>query len=183
MTRNVNLVRYLPIFMQEYKEVNVALEAENPEFVLMWKAADRTLRNEFIDTADEYGISRFENILGIVPLKEESLEMRRIRVQNMWFNTIPYTFRFFLERLAALCGDSDFIVTKQFLNYRIDIMTNLELPGQAEELDRLIETMMPCNMVVMSSNKLPCEPQGILYTAGTVCYVDYIQISDKEPDI
>lgn len=182
MTREVSLVPYLPPFMQEYKEPVAALEAEDPEFIIVWKAVDRILYNHFITTADEYGISRFENLLGITPLKEESLEMRRTRVQNMWFNTTPYTFRVFLEKLTALCGDSDFTVTKQFSIYRIDITTDLESPGQVDELDRLIEAMMPCNMVVVSVNKLPCEPQGNLYMAGTVCCVDYIQISDKETD-
>jgi hypothetical protein len=67
MIREVDLVSYLPPFIAEYKETNLTLTAENPEFVLVWKAADRTLKNEFIETADEYGISRFEKILHILP--------------------------------------------------------------------------------------------------------------------
>ena len=58
MIREVDLVSCLPPFMAEYKEIHTALTAEDPEFVLVWKAADRTLRNEFIATADEYGISK-----------------------------------------------------------------------------------------------------------------------------
>ena len=58
MIREVDLVSYLPPFMQSYKEPVAALEAENPEFSLMWSATDRCLRNRFISTADEYGISQ-----------------------------------------------------------------------------------------------------------------------------
>ena len=78
MIRDVDLVSYLPSFIADYKEINLTLSAENPEFILAWKSADRALKNEFIATADEYGISRFEKILGIYPLKEDSLESRRI---------------------------------------------------------------------------------------------------------
>jgi hypothetical protein len=48
MIREVDLVSYLPPFMQSYKEPVAALEAENPEFSLMWSATDRCLRNRFI---------------------------------------------------------------------------------------------------------------------------------------
>ena len=64
MIREVDLVSYLPPFMAEFKEIMATLEAENPEFVLVWEAADRVLQNEFIETSDEYGISRWERILG-----------------------------------------------------------------------------------------------------------------------
>ena len=67
MTREVDLVSYLPPFLAEFKEIAITLEAENPEFVLVWNAAERVLSNEFIETADEYGISRFEKILKILP--------------------------------------------------------------------------------------------------------------------
>ena len=82
MIREVDLVSYLPPYLQEYNQETVAaLEAENPEFRLIWEASDRVLYNEFIATADEYGISRFEKILNILPSKEDTLESRRARVQ------------------------------------------------------------------------------------------------------
>lgn len=178
MNREVDLLSYLPPFLQEFKENRATLEAENPEFVLVWNGADRVLKNEFIETADEAGISRFESILNITPSGTDTLESRRRRVQIRWFNKIPYTLRAFLEKLAVICGDSDFTVTKGFLNYRIDITTHLEWTGQADELDRLIQEMMPCNMVVVSVNKVPCRPSGSIYTAGTICFVEQIGIAD-----
>ena len=63
MIREVDLVSYLPPYLQEYNQETVAaLEAENPEFRLIWEASDRVLYNEFIATADEYGISRLSLI-------------------------------------------------------------------------------------------------------------------------
>ena len=77
MTRKVNLVSYLPCFLTEFKENIVLLDAENPEFEFLWKSFDRILKNEYISTADEYGLSRFEDIVGIKPLADDTLESRR----------------------------------------------------------------------------------------------------------
>ena len=62
MIKNVDLISYLPPYLQEYKEDVAALAAENPEFLLVWDAVDRVLYNHFIETADTYGISRFEKL-------------------------------------------------------------------------------------------------------------------------
>lgn len=180
MTREVDLVSYLPPFLAEFKEITVALEAENPEFVLVWNAAERVLYNEFIETADEYGISRFEKILNILPSREDTLESRRARVQARWFNSIPYTMKSFLAKLVALCGDSDFEVIKEYQNYRVKILTDLELFGQVEELERIIDSMIPCNMVVISLNEIPCGAAGFAFIAGGVCSVEHFFITNDE---
>ena len=106
MIREVDLVSYLPEFMQSYTEPVAALEGENPEFDIMWKAVDRVLCNRFIATADEYGISRFEKMLGIHPANEDTLESRRARVHSKWFNSVPYTWRVLLQKLTVFCTDT-----------------------------------------------------------------------------
>lgn len=180
MTKTVDLVSYLPPFMADFKEISVTLEAENPEFVLVWNAADRVLQNEFIESADEYGISRFEKILNILPSTEDTLESRRARVQARWFNTIPYTMKAFIAKLIALCGDSDFKITKEYDKYTVTILTNLELFGQVEELEHIIESMMPCNMIVISANEIPCGADGFALVAGGVCSVETFFITNDE---
>ena len=47
MIRNVDLVSYLPPIMAEFQEYRATLEAENPEFVIIWNATDQVLQNEF----------------------------------------------------------------------------------------------------------------------------------------
>lgn len=178
MTKTVDLVSYLPPFMADFKEISVTLEAENPEFVLVWNAADRVLQNEFIESADEYGISRFEKILNILPSTEDTLESRRARVQARWFNTIPYTMKAFLAKLVALCGDSDFTVTKEYEKYTVTILTDLEMFGQVDELEYIIESMIPCNMIVISRNEIPCKANGFALFSGGICFVQNFFITN-----
>lgn len=183
MIREVDLVSYLPPFMQSYKEPVAALEAENPEFSLMWSATDRCLRNRFISTADEYGISRFEKMLKIYPTADDTLESRRSRVQSKWFNTIPYTWKVLLQKLLVLCGDSDFEVTGDFkTGYTLYIDTDLELYGQVEELENIINTMIPENLVVVSKNSIPCNIKGAVLFGGGIVQTEMLNITNDSQE-
>lgn len=179
MIREVDLVSYLPPFMQNYKETVAALDAENPEFLVIWKATDKVLYNHFISTADEYGLSRFEKLLGIFPTSEDTLESRRSRVQSKWFNTIPYTLTVLLQKLTVLCGDTSFVFTNNFKDgYTITLITDLELYGQVEELEYIINTMMPENIDVDSRNNIPCRAEGSALFGGGICYIKTFTITN-----
>lgn len=178
MIRNVDLVSYLPPFMAEFQEVRAALRAEEPEFMLVWQAADRALKNEFIATADEYGIARFERLLHVFPSPEDTLESRRVRVQARWFASLPYTWRMLLERLTAILGEDAFAISKDFERYRIGLRVQLDAFGQAAELDRLLEIMLPANMTIDSRNTLPCLAEGRLELAGGVCAAEMFFVTN-----
>ncbi|MCI8430460.1 MAG: DUF2313 domain-containing protein [Lachnospiraceae bacterium] len=168
MIREVDLVSCLPPFMAEYKEIHTALAAEDPEFVLVWKAADRTLRNEFIATADEYGISRFEKILKILPSREDTLESRRSRVQSRWFTSLPYTWKMFLQKLIALCGENSFAVEKRFDRYQVELKVQLPMFGQVQELEGIVNMMFPCNMVLKTINGIPADLESGIHAGGVL---------------
>lgn len=179
MIREVDLVSYLPPFMQPYQEPAAALKAENPEFQIIWEATDRVLKNRFISTADEYGITRFEKLLGIYPSTEDTLESRRSRVQSKWFNKIPYTIRVLLQRLTALCGDTDFSLEGNFgSGYILSLDTSLEEFGKIRELEELLGSLLPCNIVAVANNIIRFETAGKEYFAGTANLSECITISN-----
>lgn len=177
MIREVGLGSYLPPFMQSYKEPVAALEAENPEFQIIWKATDKVLRNRFISTADEYGISRFEKMLGIYPSEEDTLESRRSRVQSRWFDMMPYTVRVLLQRLTVLCGDTEFTLTHNFTEgYTLILHTDLELFGQVDEMERMLNGMLPCNIVIDTTNEIASQAEGRFYVHGGIGFAQDINI-------
>lgn len=191
MIREVDLVSYLPEFMQGYKEPVAALKAEDPEFTIVWKGTDKILYNHFISTADEYGIQRFEKLLNISPSDEDTLESRRSRCQSKWFNRVPYSMRVFLQKLMVLCDNTDFTVTDNFTEgYTLTVGTNLELYGQVEELEHIINTMLPENIVMESHNSIPCNIQGAALFSGGICFVnaftvtnDFVEVHDVQSNI
>lgn len=170
--REVDLVSYLPPFLSDYKETSATLKAEDPEFQFVWEASKRVLYNEFIMTADEYGISRYEKILQIYPAKEDTLESRRSRVLTRWTASLPYTERMLLEKLIAICKKNNFIFTKKYDEYKIEIEVSMELFGQLEELEYVIEMMVPCNMRIIVKNKLSYKIDETACAAGGISFAE-----------
>lgn len=142
--RETDLVSYLPPFLMEYPQLCTTLEAEDPEFLLIWQAASRVFANKFIETADEYGISRFERLLRIYPESGASLEARRARVLALWFMPLPYTWRKLLEKLVAIYGKDDFYARQYPNEYRIRVEVFLE---NISEVREVIYAMLPANML------------------------------------
>ena len=81
MVRGVELIKYLPDYVADYREIKSITIAEDPEFKLVWNEADNTRNNQFLDTCDEVGLSRFEKLLSI---KNEikSVDMRKVVVRS-----------------------------------------------------------------------------------------------------
>lgn len=154
MTREVELGSYLPPYLREYEEETSVLEAENPEFRVLWDAADRVFRNHFIGTADEYGMSRLEQLLGIYPEAADSLEVRRMRVESRWSNTVPYTMRVLIEKINyVLGGGYPFEIRADFekayklqLNIFVADIFAIE-EGLDREVKYILSAIVPANMV------------------------------------
>lgn len=180
MIRQVDLVSYLPPYLQNYREQVAALAAEDPEFLLVWDAANGILYNHFISTANEYGISRYEKILGIRPTEDDNLESRRSRVQVQWVNLIPYTIRTFIQKLKVLCGDTPYVVSGNFRkNYELSVVTQLENVGQVDELNNLFQGILPMNLVINSRNEIPVKANNSIFFSGRLTtHVDLILTHD-----
>lgn len=148
MIREVELAAYLPPFMQVYKELVAALKAEDPEFHMLWEESERIFHNRFISTADEYGISRREKMLKIFPQDTDSLALRRMRIQNRWVNSVPYTKRVMEDKLAeCLGGKQNFSLEPDFVNsYGLTVIVYSTDESQAEEVQYLLSTMVPDNI-------------------------------------
>ena len=157
MIRETDLISYLPPYLQEFKEIIAALAAEDPEFLLIWNAADRVLYNHFIYTEDANGIARYESLLGIYPTADDTLESRRSRVAIQWVNLLPYTMKTLLQKLNVLCGENSYILSNDFsTGYTLNIVTFLENYGQIDELNNLLQEILPCNININSTNSLLC---------------------------
>lgn len=174
MSRKVDLVSYLPPYLQNYREQVAALAAEDPEFLIVWDAVDGILYNHFISTADEYGISRYEKLLGIRPAEDDNLESRRSRVQVQWVNLMPYTMRTFLQKMNVLCGETSYVVSGHFReSYVLSVITHLENVGQVDELNNLFQGILPMNVVVDSKNEIPVKTEtGSIFGGRMITHVD-----------
>ncbi len=90
--RDVNLLSYLPTYLKSYKEFKVLAEAEGPEIETVFNELNIIRSNQFINSCDEEGIEKFEDLIGISVNKNDNLETRKARVLIRWVQDIPYTY-------------------------------------------------------------------------------------------
>ena len=182
MSREINLIDYLPPFLQGYREMQAIMTAENPEFQAVSDEGQVVLDNTFILYCNEDGIARFERMLGIYPLPSDPLETRQSRVLTRWNDVVPYTLKSFLSKLASLPGNNNIQLTIYNDQYKIKVVTHLEKQGQQDDLAYLFKTVLPCNLVVESINILDVQTSGDLTLGNgiTLATIEFITNDIKE---
>ncbi|WP_314396400.1 putative phage tail protein [Leptotrichia shahii] len=151
--KNVDLLKYLPFFMQEYKEIQKIMESEEPEFKIMWDRIKKVFNNEFIEFCNDEGIKKFENMLGIFPESTDSLELRIFRVLTYWNSKIPFTWKVLINKMNQLCGNpSEYGLTLDNNNYMLNIITKFDSEKKYDELNRMLKSIIPANLGVKSVN-------------------------------
>lgn len=157
MAKEVDLLSYWMPVLRQIKELKEIAKAEEPELRYILEACDRTLSNFFITTADEYGISRFEKMMGLFPDEGEDLEARRFNVLVKWNDKVPYTDEELYNRLLSICGEGNFKIIPQYEEYGIDITTMVGMRGAFDAVTTLLLDMLPCNLVLTLRNIIKAE--------------------------
>lgn len=162
----IELLKKLPLFHRNIYEFQQISKATTPELEQLLHKIDFILDNWFIDTSDEYGISRMEKIVGIVSDSNIDLETRRFNLLLKMSEKLPYTDETLEERLTSLCGAGNYSIHRDYDNYKIDITTSLEAGDTFESMCEALDNMIPCNMDLSVSNKVIIISTGVIYTGG-----------------
>lgn len=176
----MTLLDYMPSYYREVQEMNDILRAEDALFLILRNEFETGKTNQFIKTADSEGLAIFEAILGIVPVADESVESRRSRVLSRWINITPYTHNSLVRRLASLQGNYNFDINYERDAYRLSIRTNLELPGQVDELDYALIEMIPANLELISRNEIPMSSTAQAYIVSGMTPTMLISATDAK---
>ena len=178
-TRTVDLKQYVPPFLLDFRELKEIYDTENPEFQGLADNNIRLLDEMFITTASEVGISKFEALLGIQPLSTATLEQRREDVLTRWWDMSVYTMRTLKQRLIALQGNDNVQVwIDEEYDYTLNIVTRLEKMGQVDNLAYIIDTMIPCNLVVISRNYVEVDGNVDNFVAVGLVGTGYIFLTN-----
>ena len=137
-----------PPIMQELEEFQKIAEIEELYFEKLWQEIENIVDDQFIQTATEKGIARREKMLKVVPFADDTLETRRFRVQGVWNDKLPYTYRVLLERLDSLCGPDGYVIELNAGEYSLNIKIELTKKRMFDEVVKITRQMSPANIMV-----------------------------------
>lgn len=146
-----NLIQYLPGFIKKYKEIQSIAVTEQAELEQLEERINYVLNNSFIDSADEDGIKRLENIMGITSDKAmESLSFRRERIKNRFLMFPPFTVRYLKQQLDATIGQGMYELVVDHNHYVIYLESSAVNQSWYNEILFTIQQVKPCNMIFVN---------------------------------
>lgn len=165
------LLNYLPPVLREVLEIQTINKANEPEIAVAWDALTLVLANQFLDTADENGVSVWERELRIYPKDTDSMEARKARIKAMWNLELPYTVPWLRNWLAGLCGATGYELTVSgyVVNIQLDYNALPNASSLAGEILDMLLAVRPCNMLVLMT--------AFLQTYGTITHGAYTEQS------
>ena len=160
------MIEYLPHILREYREYKGIADGQQWLFALLWAAMERVLMNQFIETADEVGIGRWEKILNITPKGTETLEERRFRIKSRVNQAqLPYTYRALQIYLSSVSEDFETVVDHNA--YTLFLRITLAGYRQRDDLAAVLRLMIPANMVLIMQTWIPQNIKQPQFTLGT----------------
>jgi len=147
LIREVDLVSYIPDFLKEYEEMRAVQELIQPEIQWLEDETEVVFNNQFISSSDSKSIKRYEKMLLIQSLPDDTLTDRRFMVLSKWNRMIPYTKITLRQKLSILCGEDGFtleIDPKKIITVRVALKSKRNF----YEVKEMLEEFVPCNMVI-----------------------------------
>jgi hypothetical protein len=129
------------------------METEAVEIDLIRRAVGRSLDNSFAELADESkaGLDRWERLFGI-PFKAGRADVDRLReISARLSNGLPYTYNSLNVKLTELYGEQGLprhAFEIDFENYTISFYFDAMLEDSFLEIQKLLRSWIPANMVV-----------------------------------
>lgn len=150
MSRIVDLTKFVPSSIKDFREINYIVSAENHEFQLCDGIKEAISNAGFIEYADTTFISRYENMLGIKPYPNATLDERRFDIIVKYNETPPFTMNVLKEKLKMLCGD-DFIVIYIPEEYALTVALGVNGMSRYSAVEKMVKNIVPANLVVTIS--------------------------------
>lgn len=141
------LIDYYPPFIAELREINLLSNTLQLKVDDVNNKLDDILNNQFVQDANEDGIKKYEEMLGIVNKPGETLDDRRFKLKAKINEQLPYTYTMLKNNLATLCGSDGYTIELWPEQYKIAVMVELKSKNNFNEVKSMLGRILPCNLV------------------------------------
>ena len=148
---------YLPPILLETTEFNLLCGAEQPEIDALHDCADAVLAAQFISTAPEFAVARYETIFSITPGDTDTLDDRRFRVLLRISDQLPYSMGWLRRKLDTLFGAGNYQIIRDTAAHKLAVEADVQFETVIVSLYNDLRQSIPANMVLETyiSSALP----------------------------
>lgn len=143
-----DLKLYLPEGLRGVRELSAIMDAETPEFSSLSVAQRRMLDDQFVMTASESAIRRYEQMLGIPRTTKDSLDDRRLKILVKLNNQLPYSMGWLRNKLDTLFGAGNYEIIRDVHTRKLAIQTDAQFEPLITALHLDLRQSIPANMVL-----------------------------------
>ncbi len=146
MGRIINVDDYFPSVVKDTDEFKAIAVAENIELALLNAEIINAFRELFIVTAEDYGLSIWEDMLNITPMEGFTAEDRRAEIIARLNNKTSYTFRNVYGMLVCLCGEGNVTMEYDSEAYTLNVNIGVGAKRQINSVKNLLFNITPANI-------------------------------------
>jgi len=144
---NRQLIGYLPPVVSAGREYQAITHSEQPEIDDLFVEIQTALDNQFVHTATEYGVKRWEKILNIMPKATQTLDERKAIILMRLSELSPYTYRALERMLTALCGEDGYRLRLRHEIYELNVLLELITLNLRNAVETMLRRVVPANLI------------------------------------
>lgn len=145
--RLINLSDYAVPVTKDAADIQEVYRIESVEVQVLWDLIIKIFKEQYIYTADEYGLAQWEKILELQPEPTDSADTRRFVILAALLGQRPYTMIKLRELLDTLCGEGNYKIIEDFNNYRIKFKISLGVKKQRDIVANMLKQIIPMNLI------------------------------------
>lgn len=139
------LIEYLPEFMREYREIKIICDKEQQQIEKMWGQCERIWDNQFIVTADEETIKKWERMLNVSVGDTWTLKDRRNKILSIVAEQRPYTDESLRIMLESIFGEENYQM--EYVNpLELLVSVSFESRNEIVNVEKMLNRILPANL-------------------------------------
>ena len=151
----MRLKKYLPEFISGIKEFQELDKTVSVEIDGLREKLQQLQDNQFIESANIEGLSRYEKMLSIPYV--EDVATRRFNILNKYNSTIPFTLTWLTNMLNTTLGKGNFLLDMNYNQYTLTISVVTSKEHLISSLYKDLRKKIPCNLVLNITTLAPVE--------------------------
>lgn len=143
----MKLIEYLPDFLQDIVDFKELFNTEDQEVEKLLLSINSIVREATVQTAESYGLERYEKIYNIKKIAE-TVEARRVNILLRMNSKVPYTFKWLINKLNTTIGESNYSIDMNYDKYTLTINVMAIYKNIAKDVEKALRQEIPANLIL-----------------------------------